>query len=127
MPNTFTDVYSDFGRLQIEMWRAIRLVVDTGLHSKKWTEQQAIEYFTANSAKTLATVRTEVRRYMVMPGQATAYKIGMIEIQRLRTKAETELGQQFDIKAFHDTILDGGAMPLNMLDRKVSAWNTSQK
>jgi uncharacterized protein (DUF885 family) len=127
MPNTFTDLHSDFGRLGSEIWRAIRLVVDSGMHSKKWSEQQAIDFFSANSPAPLETIRTEIRRYMVLPGQATSYKVGMIDIQRLRKKSETELGDKFDIKAFHDTILGGGALPLSMLDRKVSSWIASQK
>jgi len=127
MPNTYTDLHSDFGRLGSEIWRAIRLVVDSGMHSKKWSEQQAIEFFSENSPAPLETIRTEIRRYMVWPGQATSYKVGMIEIQRLRKKAESELGESFDIKAFHDTILGGGALPLSMLDRKVTTWIASQK
>ena len=127
MPNTFSDIHSDFGRLGSEIWRAIRLVVDTGLHSKKWSEQQAIDYFSENSPAPLETIRTEIRRYMVLTGQATSYKVGMISIQQLRKKAETELGDKFDIRAFHDTILGGGALPLSMLDRKVSSWIASQK
>jgi uncharacterized protein (DUF885 family) len=127
MPNTFSDLHSDFGRLGSEIWRAIRLVVDTGMHSKKWSEEQAVEYFSQNSPAPLETIRTEIQRYLVMPGQATSYKIGMIDIQRLRAKAEAELGEKFDIKAFHDTILGGGALPLSMLDRKVTDWIASQK
>ncbi len=127
MPNTFADVHSDFGRLGSEIWRAIRLVVDTGLHSKKWSEQQAVDYFADNSPAPLETIRTEIRRYMVLTGQATSYKIGMISIQQLRKKAEAELGEKFDIRAFHDTILGGGALPLSMLDQKVSSWIASQK
>ncbi len=122
MPGTFEDPYSDFGRLGSEIWRAIRLVVDTGLHSKGWTEDQAVQYFLANSAITEAQARSEVQRYIVMPGQATAYKIGMIEIQQMRAKAEAELGDKFDIKAFHDTVLGGGALPLEMLEAKVDRW-----
>lgn len=127
MPNTFTDLHSDFGRLGSEIWRAIRLVVDSGMHSKKWTEQQAVDYFSENSPAPLGTIKTEIRRYMVWPGQATSYKVGMIDIQRLRKKAETELGDRFDIKAFHDSVLGGGALPLSMLDRKVNRWIESQK
>ena len=127
MPNTYQDPYSEFGRLSSEMWRAIRLVVDTGLHAKGWTEQQAVEYFDANSAIPLAAIKSEVRRYLIMPGQATAYKIGMIRIQQLRKKAETELGDKFDIKGFHDTVLGGGALPLTLLERRVDQWIASQK
>ena len=127
MPNTYQDPYSEFGRLSSEMWRAIRLVVDTGLHAKGWTEQQAVEYFDANSAIPLAAIKSEVRRYLIMPGQATAYKIGMIRIQQLRKKAETELGDKFDIKGFHDTVLGGGALPLTLLERRVDQWIAGQK
>lgn len=127
MPNTYQDPYSEFGRLSSEMWRAIRLVVDTGLHSKGWTEQQAVDYFDANSAVPLAAIQSEVQRYLVMPGQATAYKIGMIRIQELRRKAEAELGDRFDIKGFHDTVLDGGALPLTLLDRRVDQWIASRR
>lgn len=122
MSGTYTDPYSDFGRLGSEMWRAIRLVLDTGLHSKGWTEEQAVAYFLANSAITEAQARSEVQRYMVLPGQATSYKIGMIKIQQLRAKAEAALGDRFDIKGFHDTVLGGGAVPLNVLERMVDQW-----
>jgi uncharacterized protein (DUF885 family) len=121
-PGTYEDPYSDFGRLGSEIWRAIRLVVDTGLHSKGWTEEQAVQYFLDNSAITEAQARSEVQRYIVMPGQATAYKIGMIKIQDLRKHAEEELGDKFDIRAFHDTVLGGGAMPLELLERRVDQW-----
>jgi Uncharacterized protein conserved in bacteria len=110
-----------------EMWRAIRLVVDTGLHAKGWTEQQAIDYFRANSSVPDAAIKSEVQRYLVNPGQATAYKIGMIKIQQLRRKAETELGDRFDIRGFHDAVLGGGAMPLDLLERRVDAWIAEKK
>ena len=122
MPGTYQDPYSRFGRLGSEIWRAIRLVLDTGLHSKGWSEEQAVQYFLANSATTEPQARSEVRRYMVLPGQATAYKIGMLKIQDLRRRAETALGARFDIRAFHDTILGGGAMPLTMLEKRVDRW-----
>ena len=121
-PGTFEDPYSEFGRLGSEIWRAIRLVVDTGLHAKGWTEQEAVDYFLDNAAITEAQAVSEVQRYIVMPGQATAYKIGMIEIQNMRAHAEKELGDDFDIRAFHDTILGGGAMPLEILERRVNDW-----
>jgi uncharacterized protein (DUF885 family) len=127
MPNTYQDPYSEFGRLSSEMWRAIRLVVDTGLHAKGWTEEQAVEYFDANSAVPIAAIRSEVQRYLIMPGQATAYKVGMIRVQELRKKAETELGDKFDIKGFHDTVLGGGALPLTLLERRVDQWIASRK
>nr|WP_070958462.1 DUF885 domain-containing protein [Hyphomonas sp. Mor2] len=125
MPGTFQDPLSEFGRLGSEMWRAVRLVVDTGLHAKDWTEQEAIDYFLANTAAPEGQARSEVRRYIVLPGQATSYKIGMLKIQDLRRKAEAELGDAFDIRAFHDTILGGGAMPLATLERRVDEWIAS--
>lgn len=127
MPGTYQDPYSEFGRLSSEMWRAIRLVVDTGLHAKGWTEQQAVEYFDANSAVPRAAIESEVKRYLIMPGQATGYKVGMIRIQALRKKAETELGDKFDIKGFHDTVLGGGALPLTLLERRVDQWIAKEK
>ncbi|MCR9182286.1 MAG: DUF885 domain-containing protein [Flavobacteriaceae bacterium] len=123
----YENPYYDFGRLVNEIWRAIRLVVDTGLHSKGWTEVEAIAYFSENSSIAPGAIKAEVQRYMVMPGQATAYKIGMIKIQELRQKAEAELGDAFDIKGFHDTVLGGGAMPLEILERRVNQWIDSQK
>ncbi len=123
----YEDPYSDFGRLTTEMWRAIRLVVDTGLHSKGWSEQQAVDYFLENSPMPETTVRSEVRRYIVMPGQATAYKIGMIRIQELRAKAEEELGEKFDIRGFHDTVLGGGSVPLSVLEKQVDQWIAKTK
>jgi len=125
MPGTYQDPYSRFGRLGSEIWRAIRLVVDTGLHSKGWTEQQAVDYFKANSAITEGQAQSEVRRYMVLPGQATSYKIGMLKIQELRRTAEAALGDTFDIRAFHDTVLGGGALPLSILEKRVDRWIAS--
>ena len=127
MPNTYVTLGSDFGRLGSEMWRAIRLVVDTGMHHKKWSQQRAVDFFAQNSPAPLETIETEIRRYLVIPGQATAYKIGMIDIQRLRKMAEDQLGDEFDIKAFHDTALGGGALPLDMLERQVKNWIEATK
>ncbi|MGV8942336.1 MAG: DUF885 domain-containing protein [Lysobacter sp.] len=127
MPGTYTDPYSEYGRLTSEMWRAIRLVVDTGLHAKGWTQQQAVAYFAGNSSIPLEAVESEVRRYITWPGQATAYKIGMIKIQQLRAKAEAELGADFDIRGFHDAVLGGGAMPLTLLERRIDQWIASEK
>ncbi len=124
---TYEDPYSEFGRLGSEIWRAIRLVVDTGLHSKGWTEEEAIAYFLENAAITDSQARSEVRRYVVMPGQATSYKIGMIKIQDLRKKAEEALGDEFDIRGFHDVVLSGGALPLDVLERRVDSWIASEK
>lgn len=126
IPNTYQDPYSDFGRLTSEMWRAIRLVVDTGMHAKGWTESQAAEYFAANSSVQKTAIESEVRRYLIMPGQATSYKIGMIKMQELRKKAETALGKKFNIRSFHDVILGGGAMPLDLLERRVDQWIAKQ-
>ncbi|WP_425409614.1 DUF885 domain-containing protein [Hyphococcus sp.] len=123
----YEDPYSDFGRLTTEIWRAIRLVVDTGLHSKGWTEEEAVAYFTENSPAAEGQIRSEVQRYIVMPGQATAYKVGMLKILELREKAETALGDEFDIRGFHDTVLGGGAMPLSVLERRVDQWIASQQ
>ena len=123
----YEDPYSDFGRLTTEIWRAIRLVVDTGLHDKEWTEEEAIEYFSANSPAALGQIRSEVRRYIVWPGQATSYKIGMLKILELRAKAEAELGDDFDIKGFHDTVLGGGGLPLNLLEQRVDQWIEAEK
>lgn len=127
MPGTYDNPLSEFGRLGSEIWRAIRLVIDTGLHAKGWSEQQAIDYFMENSAITEEQARSEVRRYIAWPGQATGYKIGMLKIQELRRRAESELGEKFDIRAFHDTILGGGAMPLTILERRVNQWISSEK
>lgn len=127
MPGTFTDPYSEYGRLTNEMWRAIRLVVDTGLHAKGWTQQQAVEYAASNSSNPRSSIEAEVRRYIVWPGQASSYKIGMLKIQELRRKAETELGDRFDIRGFHDAVLGGGALPLALLERRVDQWIELQK
>jgi uncharacterized protein (DUF885 family) len=127
MPNTYVTLGSEFGRLGSEIWRAIRLVVDTGMHHKKWSQQKAIDFFAENSPAPMQTIETEIRRYLVIPGQATAYKIGMIDIQRLRKLSQDELGDKFDIRAFHDTVLGGGALPLSMLERQVKNWIADTK
>ena len=127
MSGTYQTPYSRFGRLGSEMWRSIRLVVDTGLHARGWSEEQAVQYFMDNSATTEAQARSEVRRYMVIPGQATSYKIGMMRIQEMRRKAEAALGPKFDIRAFHDTVLAGGAMPLSILQKRVEQWVATLK
>lgn len=123
----YQDLYSDFGRLTTEIWRAIRLVVDSGLHSKEWTEEEAVAYFMANSPAAEGQIRSEIQRYIVMPGQATAYKVGMLKILELRENAKAELGDEFDIRGFHDTVLGGGAMPLSMLEDRVDAWVEERK
>ncbi|MFC3078969.1 DUF885 domain-containing protein [Phenylobacterium terrae] len=117
-----TDPYNDFGRLSGEIWRAIRLVVDTGMHSKGWSQEQAVAYFMANSAQPEAAIRSEIQRYLVNPGQATSYKVGMIRIQAMREEARKALGGKFDIRAFHDVVLGGGALPLPVLEARVRRW-----
>ncbi|MEM9620078.1 MAG: DUF885 domain-containing protein [Pseudomonadota bacterium] len=122
VPGTYVDPYSEVGRLGAELWRAIRLVVDTGLHAQGWTEQQAIDYMAANSGNDLAQIRSEIRRYIVAPGQATAYMIGNLKIRELRAVAADRLQADFDLRAFHDVILGTGPLPLNLLERKVLRW-----
>jgi len=119
--------FSDFGRLVNEIWRAVRLVVDTGLHSKGWTEAEAIAYFKKKTPVSDEAITSEIRRYIVWPGQATAYKIGMLKILALRAHAEKELADKFDIKGFHDTVLAGGAVPLSILERRVNTWIAKHK
>jgi uncharacterized protein (DUF885 family) len=123
----YTDPYSDFGRLSTEIWRAVRLVVDTGIHAKGWGEEQAVQYFLANSASAEGAVRSEIRRYVVNPGQATAYKIGMQKILDLRAEAKTALGDRFDIRAFHDVVLGGGGVPMPILEQRVRSWIKAQQ
>lgn len=118
----YEDPYKLLGHLSAEIWRAIRLVVDTGIHAKGWSKQNAIDYFLANSPIPETTVRAEVDRYFVMPAQATSYKIGMLTIQELRAKAETVLGDKFDIREFHDVVLGGGALPMAILKNRVNLW-----
>ncbi len=119
--------YADFGRLVTEMWRAIRLVVDTGIHVKGWSEAKAVAFFRENSPIAEAQVRAEVRRYFVLPGQATAYKVGMLKILELREEAMISLGDEFDIRGFHDTVLGGGSVPLSILERRVDDWVAKKK
>ncbi|MFU8816031.1 MAG: DUF885 domain-containing protein [Pseudomonadales bacterium] len=123
----YEDPYADFGRLSAELWRAIRLVLDTGLHAQRWTQEQAIAYALENSPNTDSVIRSEVRRFMAWPAQATSYKIGMRKILELREAARDELGAAFDIRGFHDTVLGGGALPLPMLERRVAAWVAAQR
>lgn len=118
----YKDPYSDFGRLSMELWRAGRLVTDTGLHAKKWTREQGIEYLTKNTPSGDLEIMKGIERYIVMPGQATAYKIGMTKILELRTKAKSKLKEKFDIRDFHDVVLKSGALPLNILEEQVDQW-----
>jgi uncharacterized protein (DUF885 family) len=117
----------NFGRLSYEMWRALRLVVDTGIHAKGWTRDQAVSYMLDNSALTRENVEREVDRYIAWPGQACAYKIGELKIRELRALAEHELGERFDLRAFHDMILGEGAIPLPLLEERAKAWTLSRK
>ncbi len=122
-----TDPFGDLGRLQAEMFRAVRLVVDTGMHSRKWSREEAIAYMVAKTGQGEAEVTREIERYVVWPGQATAYKTGQLALLRMRAKAEAELGDRFDLKAFHELILGNGAMPLGILEKTVDAWIAAQK
>ena len=123
----YEDPYSNFGRLTYEMWRALRLVVDTGMHYFGWSRQRAIDYMAENSALTLHNITTEVDRYISWPGQALAYKTGELKIRELRARAEDKLGKSFDIRAFHDVVLGSGAVPLNVLEANVDEWIASQE
>ncbi len=123
----YSDPYSDFGRLAMELWRACRLVVDTGIHNQRWTRAKAIQYYSDNTPNALSDAVKMVERHVVMPSQATAYKIGMLKILQLRQSAKTALGEGFDIRAFHDQILKYGPLPLNVLEAKIDAWVAAQK
>ncbi|MFL5486937.1 MAG: DUF885 domain-containing protein [Gemmatimonadaceae bacterium] len=123
----YKDPYSKFGQLTYEMWRAVRFVIDTGIHYLGWSRQQAIDYFKSNSAKTDQDIVQEVDRYIVWPGQALAYKSGELQIKALRRYAEQQLGAKFDVRAFHDQVLGQGALPLDILDARVRAWVASQR
>jgi len=122
----YTDPYADFGRLSMEIFRAARLVVDTGIHSKRWTREDAVQYYLDNIPNPEGDVRAEIDRYIVWPGQATAYKIGMLKIMELRKNAETTLGDKFDIREFHDVILANGSVPLDVLEDLVMQWVQSK-
>ena len=123
----YTDPYQYFGQLEAELWRAIRLVVDTGLHSKGWTREQVLEYMDANSSAAEARRVSETERYMAIPGQALAYKIGQIKISELRARAEKALGPKFDVRKFHTAVLADGALPLDVLEAKIDRWIASQR
>jgi uncharacterized protein (DUF885 family) len=123
----YKDPYSKFGQLSAEILRAIRLVVDTGLHTRGWTRQQAIDYMRVNSAKPEHDIEVEIDRYMAWPGGAVVYKIGELKIKELRAYAEKELGPRFDIRAFHDRLLDHGQLPLALLEKQIKEWVASEK
>ncbi len=123
----YSDPYSDFGRLAMELWRACRLVVDTGIHAKKWTREEGVAYYKNNTPNSERDAIKMVERHIVMPSQATAYKVGMLKILELRKKTKTALGEKFDIREFHDVILTNGAVPLNILEELVEAYITTKK
>jgi uncharacterized protein (DUF885 family) len=123
----YQDPYSDYGRLEADIWRAIRLVVDTGVHNQHWTRQQMVDYFHDHSAIDETTIQTEVDRYIGWPGQALAYKIGQLKILELRDQAKKALGDKFDLRAFHDQVLDSGALPLDVLTDRIDAWIASRR
>ena len=122
----YKDPYSKFGQLSYEMWRAVRLVVDTGMHTMGWTRQQAIDFFRENTGKTDQDITVEVDRYIVWPGQALAYKIGQMKIRKLRAEAEKKLGAKFEVRKFHDAVLENGAVPPNVLEAHMKQWIDSQ-
>ncbi|MFC7333444.1 DUF885 domain-containing protein [Rhodocista pekingensis] len=123
----FTDPYSDYGRLEGELFRAIRLVVDTGIHAKRWTRRQAIDFMTANSAIPEPRAVREIERYIGNPGQALAYKMGMRTIEDLRARAESDLGDRFDLRRFHDAVLTGGSLPLTVLEDRIDGWIAAER
>ena len=123
----YQDPYSDYGRLQNEIWRAVRWVVDTGVHSQHWTRQQMVDYFHEHTAMDDENINTEVDRYIAWPAQALSYKMGQMKILELRARAQKELGKKFDIRAFHDAILDQGPLPLDLLEAKIDGWIAAQK
>jgi uncharacterized protein (DUF885 family) len=122
----YDDPYDQFGQLTYEMWRAVRLVVDTGMHAKGWSRQQAIDYFKANAPKTEQDIVNEIDRYIGTPGQALAYKIGQLKISELRARAKTRLGENFDVRAFNDEVLGTGSIPLDALEKHIDAWIAAQ-
>jgi len=123
----YADPYSKFGQLTYEMWRAIRLVVDTGIHARGWSRQRAIDFFKAHAGKTEHDITVEVDRYIVWPGQALAYKLGELKLKELRARAATALGDKFDLRSFHDEILWNGALPLSILDQRINNWISSEQ
>lgn len=123
----YQDPYSEYGRLQNEMWRAVRWVVDTGVHSQHWTRQQMVDFFHEHTAMDDENINTEVDRYIAWPAQALSYKMGQMKILELRARAQKELGSKFDIRAFHDAVLDQGPLPLDVLEAKIDSWIASQK
>lgn len=123
----YQDAFSEYGRLQNEMWRSVRLVVDTGVHAKHWSRQQMLDFFHAHTAMDDQNIQTEVDRYIAWPGQALGYKLGQMKILELRARATQQLGDKFDIRAFHDAVLADGPLPLDVLEDAINRWITEQK
>jgi uncharacterized protein (DUF885 family) len=123
----YRDPYSKFGQLSAEMWRACRLVVDTGLHAFGWTREQSIRYLVDNAGIAESAATAETDRYILNPGQALGYKIGELKIKALRAKAQAALGQKFDIRRFHNAVLDDGALPLTVLESRIDDWIAAEK
>jgi prolyl oligopeptidase len=123
----YKDPYSKFGQLTYEMWRACRLVVDTGMHAMGWSRERAIDFMKENSAKTENDIVVEIDRYIVWPGQALAYKLGELKIKELRARAKSELGDRFDLRRFHNALLDDGPLPLDVLEQRINLWISGQK
>jgi uncharacterized protein (DUF885 family) len=123
----YTDPYQYYGYLSSELWRAIRLVLDTGIHAKGWTLEQAMEYARRNSSESDVNIRSEVERFAAIPGQALAYKVGQMKITELRHRAQHELGPRFDVRAFHRVVLESGSLPLDVLEAKVDRWVAARR
>jgi uncharacterized protein (DUF885 family) len=123
----YQDPVSDYGRLSSELFRAVRLVVDTGIHAKGWSREQVVEYMRKSQAIDEPSVQSETDRYIAWPAQALSYKLGQLKIRELRARAEKELGAKFDVRTFHDEILDGGTLPLDMLEARVDKWIGERK
>ncbi len=123
----YQDPVSDYGRLSSELFRAVRLVVDTGIHSEGWSREQVVDFFRKSGAVDEPTIQSETDRYIAWPAQALSYKLGQLKIRELRERAQKELGAKFDIRTFHDEVLDGGALPLDVLDARVTRWIATQK
>jgi uncharacterized protein (DUF885 family) len=123
----YKDPVSDYGRLSSELFRAVRLVVDTGIHAKGWSRDQVVEFFRKTDAVDEPTIQSETDRYISWPAQALAYKLGQLKFRELRGRAQSELGSRFDIRKFHDEVLGGGVLPLNLLDERTNRWIAAQK
>jgi uncharacterized protein (DUF885 family) len=123
----YQDPYSEYGRLENEMWRSVRLVVDTGVHYKHWSRDQMVDFFRQHTAMDEQNIQTEVDRYIAWPGQALSYKLGQMKILELRERARQQLGAKFDIRTFHDAVLDPGGLPLDVLEEKIDRWLDSEK